>query len=446
MKNTKILFILPEYYPHSGGGISTYYLHYIEGVKKHFEEVKVIVGSGYTQSNQSFEHNGILVEYLNPSIYQKYLEQFKKFDLFPNYKNNIAAAWAMWEQVEEGKGFDIIECVDFGLGFIPWLCKHTKPVIIRLHGSSGQVHLNEPQLQHTLIGDIYRQTEMSLLDFSDLLITHSTENRNYWRDIVKNVRIEMIYPIYFYNRPTSKKRIEKSKTGIVCGRIQTWKGPEVLCKALELKKNPDIKIDWYGRDTSYEGKLSLSNYLGTTYPSIWKKAIMPRQPLPHQEIVKLQAQAKYAIVPSTWDMFNFTVLEYMSIGTPVICSTGAGVAELVEDGKNGFKFDNYHANELAIRLEKIINMESAAYQQMIDNAYDTLETELSPEQQAHKNLVLYRDIVLNFKPRKKNSFVEQMFLPNSSKSLELDENLDQVSLRNLTKYILKRIKTKLLKR
>ena len=53
----------------------------------------------------------------------------------------------MYEQAGEGQDFDVIECADFGLGFIPWVINRHKPVITRFHGSSGQIHLHEPKEQ-----------------------------------------------------------------------------------------------------------------------------------------------------------------------------------------------------------------------------------------------------------------------------------------------------------
>ena len=191
----KILFILPEYYPHSGGGISTYYLNYIKALKSSVGEIRVLIGSGYTQSDEAYSIDGISIEYLKPEIYNRYLPKFSKFDLQPEYRNNIAASWAMWEQANEGVCYDIVECTDFGLGFIPWLINHKLTVVVRLHGSSGQIDFFE-SFSCGLSADLHRQAELILLEKADKIISHSTKNKNYWGNVLSRSDIEVIYPVF----------------------------------------------------------------------------------------------------------------------------------------------------------------------------------------------------------------------------------------------------------
>ncbi len=58
--------------------------------------------------------------------------------------------------------------------------------------------------------------------------------------------------------------------------------------------------------------------------------VEPQQPF--EQTARLQAQAAFMVVPSLWDTFNFTCVEAMWSGRPVICSRGAGASELIEDG------------------------------------------------------------------------------------------------------------------
>ena len=58
------MFILPEYYPHSGAGISTYYQHYIKAIKPYCNRIKVLVGSGYLQGGNSLSVDGVEIEFL----------------------------------------------------------------------------------------------------------------------------------------------------------------------------------------------------------------------------------------------------------------------------------------------------------------------------------------------------------------------------------------------
>ncbi len=436
----KILFVLPEYYPHSGGGISTYYLEYINALKNEVDEVEVLVGSGHTQSDEEYKLDGIKIEYLKTEIFNRYLSKFSKFDLQPEYRNNIAASWAMWEQCEQGKGYDIIECTDFGLGFIPWLVNHNLPVVVRLHGSSGQIDLFETY-KKGLSADLHRQAEFTLLKHADLIVSHSTANKIYWENIFERQDIEVVYPIYESTK-VSSSFLEKENYGIVCGRVQEWKGPDVLCEALSLIDTTNVIIKWFGRDTPFNETIGKNEQLKKTYPAIWGNVVLPQKPLPQLEIAKVQAKAKYAIIPSTWDMFNFTGLEYLNAGTLLICSDGAGVSELIEDGVNGFIYPKDNAKELGRLIEKVLQIDQQEYEVIVTNAKKTLVEKLNAYSLVNANLCLYRRISSKGISAQSNVFIEELFKPNQFKN-SIDTSLNQLSIKRLINYLFKRIKKKL---
>lgn len=440
LSNLKILFILPEYYPHSGGGISTYYLHYIKALKPHVQEIKVMVGSGYTQSNEKYDLDGISIEYLKPGHYQNQLEKFSRFDLLPEYKKNIAAAWAMWEQADQGSGFDLVECTDFGLGFIPWLVNHQIPVITRLHGSSGQIELFEPDLKEGLLGDLFRHTELNLLKYADQLITHSLTNQTFWKNIL-NQEVTWIPPV-FSQLFTSIPYFEKAHFGIVAGRIQQWKGPDILCKAIQALGNEDILIKWYGKDTNYDHKDSKSTQLKKEYPTIWGTKIIAQTPIEHTNLQLIQQKARYAIIPSTWDMYNFTGLEYMVAGTVLICSDGAGVSELIEDGINGFKYHKEDHLALANCIRKVLALSNNEYDTMVTNARNTLTSKLCTLALIEANLLAYKKASAEFIPRVADDYQVALFQSSETKYI-IDGLLDKQPLKKLITYLLKRIRKKI---
>jgi glycosyltransferase involved in cell wall biosynthesis len=438
--NLKILFILPEYYPHSGGGISTYYLHYIKALKTHVKEIKVIVGSGYTQSNEKYDLEGINIEYLKPELYQNQLEKFSRFDLLPEYKKNIAAAWAMWEQAGQGHDFDLVECTDFGLGFIPWLVNHQIPVITRLHGSSGQIEMFEPDLKEALLGDLFRHTELNLLKYADRLITHSVTNQTFWKNIL-NQEVTWIPPV-FPQLFTSIPYLEKAHFGIVAGRIQQWKGPDILCKAIQELGDEDILIKWYGKDTNYDNKNSKSTQLKNEYPTIWGTKIIAHKPIEHTNLQLIQQQAQYAIIPSTWDMYNFTGLEYMVAGTVLICSDGAGVSELIENGINGFKYQKEDHVALANCIKKVLALSKNEYESMVINARNTLTKKLYTLTLIEANLLEYKKASAEFIPTNANDYQVALFQSSETKYF-IDGLLDKQPLNKLIAYLFKRIRKKI---
>lgn len=433
-----ILFILPEYYPHSGGGISTYYLQYIKALKPHCERIKVLMGSGYMFGEDKFMHEGIEVEYLKEKTYRKYLDQFSKFDLFPEFKRNIAAAWGMFEQANEGSGYDIIECTDFGLGFAPWVIRHNKPVITRFHGSTGQISFNEGD--DTLQNDFVRQTELLLLSLCDILISHSTANQLAWEALLQK-NVHHILPVFEQEFTQPVPFANRKPYGAVTARIQVWKGPIQLCEAVENANNKPLPINWYGRDFSYGDQKSMAAYLKQNFADVWGKSIVPHKPLNVNEINQVQKNVHFGVVCSTWDMFNFTCIEFLAAGTPLVCSDGAGASELIRHGINGLKYKADDTNALADCLARMSEMDEESYNQMARAGMDTVKTVLSAEKIIPQNLRQYHMALDGFNPSVANDFLTRIYMP-TDRQTTIAEVLDTQPLRPILKYALKRIRTK----
>ncbi|RZA02793.1 MAG: glycosyltransferase [Sphingobacteriaceae bacterium] len=436
----KILFILPEYYPHSGGGISTYYEHYIKALLPHCDEIKVIVGSGYTQADNNFKHNGVLVEYLSPILYRQYLDKFTQYDLLPEYKNSLASAWAMWHQANQGQDYDIVECTDFGLGFIPWVIEHNKPVITRLHGSYGQVMLHENDSIADLSIPFTQQTELLTLKLCDKLVTHSKANSQYWDNLFGPNITRHINPIY-EKIGSPLPLSQRDKYGLITARIQKWKGPIELCKAHELLTDQPL-IKWFGHDKAYNKYQSTDSYLREQFASIWGKSILPQQPLPNNEIQALQQKAWFGVIPSTWDMFNFTCIEFMAAGTPIICSDGAGAGELIQNGINGFKYPADNVQALADCITKMTGLSEDGYHQMAKNALETIKTQLSADKLIPINMEVYQSAVNDFKSAPSNPFLDSLYKPSSTK-YDIGNILNKQPLKKLINYSIDRIKLKI---
>ncbi len=68
------------------------------------------------------------------------------------------------------------------------------------------------------------------------------------------------------------------------------------------------------------------------------------------------------------ETFGLTALEAMAAGLPVIVPTEGGIAEMVEVGKNGYKIDVQHLNEIEARIENIFS-DKEFYMSLSENAY-----------------------------------------------------------------------------
>lgn len=67
------------------------------------------------------------------------------------------------------------------------------------------------------------------------------------------------------------------------------------------------------------------------------------------------------------ETFGLTVLEAMTMGLPVIVPTEGGIAEMVEDGVNGYKIDVQNLDEIENEINKILS-DKLLYQSLCENA------------------------------------------------------------------------------
>jgi len=164
----------------------------------------------------------------------------------------MAAGRAAAEFVREGDNeFDAIETADFGLLFAPILALTDRPPVnITLHGSIGQIAEHEPvepgmELDRALTS----LAEAVMLPAADRLQALSPSNAREWSERLGRDVAVMAPP---FVSPAATPQATRF-SGLVAGRIQSWKGPELLCRAINAMGSQlpaDLCIAWAGRDTA----------------------------------------------------------------------------------------------------------------------------------------------------------------------------------------------------
>ncbi len=66
-------------------------------------------------------------------------------------------------------------------------------------------------------------------------------------------------------------------------------------------------------------------------------------------------QADVFVFPTFEDIWGMVALEAMVFGKPILCSKGAGAAEMIVEGENGYIFDPYDPEELAIAMRRFLD-------------------------------------------------------------------------------------------
>lgn len=137
------------------------------------------------------------------------------------------------------------------------------------------------------------------------------------------------------------ENISKEDYILYFGRFSSEKGIDILLDAAcEL---PDIKFIFAGSGPLEEEINKLPNAENVGFKT-------------GAELDSLIAKARFSIYPSVWyENCPFSVMESISLGTPVIASAIGGIPELIDDGKTGMLFEAGNKDELKSCIERLYN-------------------------------------------------------------------------------------------
>lgn len=436
----RILILAPEY-DGFGGGIMTFYRRLAPALLSAGVEMRVIEGSAFYAGEKGDTRtvDGVSVEILELARLVRWWERFRNFAATPNFRRHLAAAWAMWEQADYGKGCDIVEACDWGLLFVPPAVEVTRPLVVQCHGSVGQIANHDPVVGEAMDNMLAQLIERQVLSAAQTVQSFSLGNAEFWRGETGR-DIATILPAW--SRSDLPEPQELSDRGLVVGRLQRWKGPEVLCEALRQLGDRAPCVDWVGRDTVWGVReSSTAEHLAQSYPDVWRTKLIHHAQISPDEVARRQASALFNIVPSTWDMFNFTVVEAMASGRPAIVSIGAGASELIKDGVNGYLFASKNADALTGVIERVLSENQTRLAEIGREAQNTIRAALNPKAIAVQRLAAYRAAIDAFnakQPIPVGGWLGAVCRP--SKTLGNDMAfLENLPLRALAKHVVGRI-------
>ncbi len=379
----KLLFVLPEYGVTARSGIPTFYLRLIPSLIKAGHTIDVCLAKEEELPSDLRQQTAIRVFGIDAGLVKQAAAHLPQFSAFPELLHPLARAFAAFNACKGGQGYDVVETTDWGSLYVPWLIgDNGPPVVVQLHSSYGQVDYYEPRFGSGLTGLITRLLETSLLGRAEELQSCGPVNAAEWSRLL-NKDVHHIWPAWHRDSdPTMEltSGLKADDKGLVVGRIQSWKGAEVLCQAMDLLGNTAPRILWVGRDTpSRRHQQSMSAFLKKTYGHVWEKTIFPVGEMSREMTANIQSTAKFVIVPSSWDILNLTAIEAMDAGKVVICSEGAGACDLITHGENGFRFPTNDPRRLAKLLTEVDKLSAEVRVKIGQRARDTVRRELDPD-------------------------------------------------------------------
>jgi hypothetical protein len=162
----RLLVVTPEYPPHSGGGILKYYALMTAAWQAAGARVSVLVTSPYFEVDDHTLRDGIAVYGIRAAEIERYASRLTHLATAPIFRRWIAAGLAATDWIRDRRDdFDVIETTDFGLLFAPIVSMTDRPpLMVKLHGSLGQISRHEPLTSSTELDyALARLTESTLL-------------------------------------------------------------------------------------------------------------------------------------------------------------------------------------------------------------------------------------------------------------------------------------------
>ncbi len=165
------------------------------------------------------------------------------------------------------------------------------------------------------------------------------------------------------NYSTQLKGIETNFNNLLyVGRLHPEKGVDVLIKAFSelTNKFPDLQLDIIGGGDTLRALQDLGHSLGISD----KVSFLGEKD--KASVLHAYKKSYCTIIPSRSEAFGFTVIEAMSTGTCVVGANNTGIKEIIVPGDTGLLFETGNFEDLANKLEKLI--EDLKYRNKLANA------------------------------------------------------------------------------
>jgi glycosyltransferase involved in cell wall biosynthesis len=187
------------------------------------------------------------------------------------------------------------------------------------------------------------------------------------------------FQVYPYFDPREQRSASPAVRARVQEHLKLGAGPVVLCVGrMDPVKRQDLAIDAFVRVARryptarlvFVGGESFSTSaagLGVHKGATWRQKLEARVRAHHlgshvvfagalsdEELRAMYDLADAFVHPAPWEGFGLVIVEAWTHGVPVVVSRGAGAAELVDDGVNGYLTRPGSSSDLSHRLTRLL--------------------------------------------------------------------------------------------
>ncbi|UZD23051.1 glycosyltransferase family 4 protein [Algoriphagus halophytocola] len=395
-----IVFVSREYHDSKrGGGIATYLHDLISMILDHGHRVTLITASDDTRTQSievednftkiNLEGGDFIIPQVEPGFTQ--LKKFRIFFRFFSYRLRVL------REVLKLKDVDVLEVSEFGAESV-FFKNFDFPVVYRLQTSSlldrsnGGVFKFQPKLIPNFFTGYFEKRVLSNADY----LTSCSYSLKEWTSKYFNIpakKIEVLYnPINLKKWKFDRNAESLNEPKILyVGTVSYEKGVGELVNACKILRSKGSRLT-----LTIAGKLG--NY-GNHLQSELKEESWC-QFLGHvtkKELVTIYETHCVAVFPSHWEALGLVTLEAMFSGALVIGSQEGGMSELIDDGETGFLIKPKAPEDLAIKIEKVLDLPLHEKKRISTNAKQQVIKRFSDKEIVPQFISYYEQIVNDFK-------------------------------------------------
>ena len=176
-------------------------------------------------------------------------------------------------------------------------------------------------------------------------------------------------------KPEPKEESRNPVVLLTVARLTKQKGLETSIRAVArlIDQNPETRLVYH---IIGEGELRkpLSELIQTLE---METHIFLEGKKSHEEVLKQMQEVTVYVQPSRWEGLCNATLEAMVSGRPVIVSNIRPFSEYIQEGINGYFFEEGDADSLAGKIQQVLRMSSEQRRATGKKAFDTIEQKFS---------------------------------------------------------------------
>ena len=383
----KYWLLTTEYPPHYGGGIGTYCYQWCKILVENGVAVTVFIPDKAQKEIKVFWQEGVRMVAFSP-----YLGGASSF---LGYETMISHSFAAviqkfvqsegvprWLESQEYNGiaYYLLQKKHLGYPFFKDL-----NVVVTCHCPSfltfAHNHINTFQLPYFWIGEMERFS----IQAADVCISPSKylvkQLQQHYPALKRDYKI---VPNPFRLAMQVQVPMKRGNEVVFIGKLSPAKGVLQTLKAFSKlwQEGSKVPLKLIGDASYYYHAVgsTMGAYIKRKYSSFLKSGLLKMAGvlLPEQ----LQTEIRNAcliVVPSTIENLPYVVIECMAAGKMVLSSTQGGQRELIQDGVNGFLFDNNTEAAYIDKLQSILDMDEEQSNILGQRAIATIRELCNPQ-------------------------------------------------------------------